>query len=70
MNARLDCVEFQHLNDEYERCRRIWLRYAFPLPGQYLERLNELEREALLDRNIAAKRMENHQKKCPICRAG
>jgi hypothetical protein len=69
MNARLDCVEFQHLNDEYERCRRIWLRYAFPLPGQFWERLDKLEHEALLDREIAAKRMASHRKSCPICRA-
>jgi hypothetical protein len=66
----MDCVEFHYLNDTYERRRRAWLSYAFPLPGQYLEGPDELEREALLDRNIAAKRLENHQKKCPICRAG
>jgi hypothetical protein len=70
MSARLDCVEFQRLNDMHERSRGVWLRYAFPLPGQYSERLDGLKREALLDRIRATRRMTNHQKNCPICPAG
>ena len=64
----LHSAEYQRLNDIYERRRRIWLRYAFPLPGQFPERLDELEHEALLHRNTAAKHMANHQKSCPSCR--
>jgi hypothetical protein len=72
MSARLDCVEFQRLNDMHERSRGVWLRYAFPLPGQYSERLDGLKREALLDRILAARRMTNDEspETCPICRAG
>jgi hypothetical protein len=70
MSACLHCVEYQRLNDVFERRRPIWLRYAFPLPGQFAERLDELEQEAFLNREIAAKRMASHQKNCPICRAG
>jgi hypothetical protein len=70
MSARLDCVEYQRLNDIYERRRRIWLRYAFPLPSQFSERLDELKQEAFLNREIAAKSMASHQKICRICRAG
>jgi hypothetical protein len=62
--ARLNCEEFQHLNDEYERWRRVWARYAFPLPGQIPHGLDELKEEALLNRKITAKRMANHQKDC------
>ena len=70
MSGRLDCVEFRRLDRIYQRYRRIWARYAFPLPGQFLERVDKLKREALLNRNIAAKCKANHQKNCPICRAG
>jgi hypothetical protein len=68
MSVSLHCVEYQRLNREYERWRRVWTRYAFPLPGQFPEKLDELEHEASLNRTKAAKRMARHQKDCPICR--
>jgi hypothetical protein len=70
MSGRLDCVEFQRLDHIYERYRCIWARYVFPLPGHSPGRLDKLTHEALLNRNIAAKCKANHQKYCPICRAG
>jgi hypothetical protein len=70
MSPRLDCVEYQRLNDIYGRRRCIWLRYAFPLPGQFTEQLDELKQGALLNRDVAAKLMASHQENCPICRAG
>jgi hypothetical protein len=51
----VNCEEFQHLYDEYERWRRVWARYAFPLPGQIPHGLDELKEEALLNRKITAK---------------
>lgn len=64
----LHCLEFHRLNDLYESRRRIWLSYAFPLPGQHRARLDELKHEALVARNSAAERVVSHQKDCPICR--
>ena len=64
------CAEFRNLKIQYERSLRVWAHYMFPTPDEAREapeRFAQLRYDAQLERNVAAKRLSDHQQTCPVC---
>jgi hypothetical protein len=54
----------------YELSLRVWAHYAFPLPEDVLQfpgQLSQLKQEARIERDLAARELAAHRKKCPLC---
>jgi hypothetical protein len=64
------CGEFHKLKFQYERSLRVWAHYTFPTRDEAREapeQIAQLRYDAQLERNVAAKRLSDHQQTCPIC---
>ena len=64
------CTEFQRLKQEYERKLRVWPHYAFPLSEdvrQFPRRLSRIKYDSQIERDLAARALSAHRKKCRLC---